>query len=100
MAEAVYQDKEIECCDCKQVFIFTAGEQEFFASKNFTPPRRCKPCRDVRKREKEEKAAREGDGPNPAPAQAWTQDENRGNSYAQNEGRGDREGGRRKRRGR
>lgn len=40
-----YEDKEIVCVDCKESFIFTAGEQEFFESKNLTPPRRCKNCR-------------------------------------------------------
>lgn len=100
MAEA-YQDKEIQCCDCPNKFIFTAGEQEFFASKNFTPPRRCKPCREIRKREKEEKAVREGGSPPSVQAAPVWQDENRGNSYAQNEGREEyREGGRRRRRGR
>jgi len=42
-------DKDIVCCDCKQTFVFTAGEQAFFAQNNFTNPKRCKPCREAKK---------------------------------------------------
>lgn len=45
-------DKEIKCKDCGQNFTFTAGEQEFFQSKGFSEPIRCKPCRDARKNQK------------------------------------------------
>ena len=45
-----YQDKTIKCCDCGQEFVFTAGEQQFYAEKGFTnEPKRCKACRDVNK---------------------------------------------------
>jgi CxxC-x17-CxxC domain-containing protein len=38
------------CRDCGQAFVFTAGEQEFFASKGFdNPPSRCAECRAARK---------------------------------------------------
>lgn len=42
-------DRMLECQDCKQEFVFTEGEQEFFATKGFTDPKRCKPCRDKKK---------------------------------------------------
>lgn len=46
----MYNDKTITCKDCGEEFIFTAGEQEFFAEKGFTnEPQRCKGCRDARK---------------------------------------------------
>ena len=46
----MYQDKTITCRDCGQDFVFTAGEQEFYASKGFdNEPTRCKGCRDTRK---------------------------------------------------
>lgn len=45
-------DQEIICKDCRNKFWFTARDQEFFAKMNFTPPVRCKPCRDKRKAEK------------------------------------------------
>jgi CxxC-x17-CxxC domain-containing protein len=41
-----YQDKSLTCVDCGQPFVFTAGEQEFFAQKGFqNPPKRCKACK-------------------------------------------------------
>jgi CxxC-x17-CxxC domain-containing protein len=44
------QDKVLICKDCGCEFIFTAGEQEFYAEKGFTnEPQRCKPCRQARK---------------------------------------------------
>ncbi len=44
------QDKTLTCRDCNQEFIFTAGEQEFFAQKGFTnEPTRCPECRAARK---------------------------------------------------
>ncbi len=46
----MYEDKTIICKECGNEFIFTAGEQEFFASKGFeNEPQRCKGCRDNRK---------------------------------------------------
>ena len=40
------------CEDCGKEFVFTAGEQEFYAEKGFTnEPKRCKECRDKRKAE-------------------------------------------------
>lgn len=46
------QDKEIMCKDCGQTFTFTSGEQEFFQSRGFSDPVRCKICRDIRKNQK------------------------------------------------
>ena len=42
-------DKVLVCADCGQEFTFTAGEQEFYASRGFTEPRRCPSCRASRK---------------------------------------------------
>lgn len=45
-----YQDLTLSCADCGAEFVFTAGEQEFHASKGFTTkPRRCPKCRQARK---------------------------------------------------
>ena len=42
----MYQDKEIVCKDCGNTFVFTAGEQEFYAEKGFqNEPKSCKECR-------------------------------------------------------
>lgn len=46
----MYEDKTVICKDCGQEFVFTAGEQEFYASKGFVnEPQRCKECRSARK---------------------------------------------------
>jgi CxxC-x17-CxxC domain-containing protein len=45
----MYGDKALTCADCSQNFIFTASEQEFFATRGFTEPRRCPSCRASRK---------------------------------------------------
>ena len=47
---SMFQDKTLICKDCGSEFIFTAGEQEFYAEKGFTnEPQRCKACRNARK---------------------------------------------------
>ncbi len=46
----MYEDKTLVCKECGSDFIFTAGEQEFYAEKGFVnEPQRCKPCRDAKK---------------------------------------------------
>ncbi len=48
-----FLDKSILCSDCGATFTFTAGEQEFFASKSYTnEPKRCPSCRQTRKTER------------------------------------------------
>jgi CxxC-x17-CxxC domain-containing protein len=45
-----YADKTITCRDCGMDFVFTSGEQEFYAQKGFTnEPTRCSSCRQQRK---------------------------------------------------
>ena len=45
-----YTDKTFVCRDCGQDFVFTGGEQEFFAQQGFEhPPSRCSDCRATRK---------------------------------------------------
>jgi hypothetical protein len=43
------QDKTIVCSDCNTEFIWTAGEQEFYAINNLADPKRCPDCRKARK---------------------------------------------------
>ena len=46
----MYEDKTLICKECGQEFVFTAGEQEFYAEKGFqNEPPRCKECRTARK---------------------------------------------------
>ena len=43
-------DKTLACRDCKQDFVFTTGEQAFYAEKGFeNNPVRCPVCRSARK---------------------------------------------------
>ena len=43
-------DQTLVCRDCNQEFVFTVGEQEFYASRNLTnTPSRCPSCRAARK---------------------------------------------------
>jgi len=42
----MFKDKTLVCKDCGQEFVFSAGEQEFYAEKGFqNEPMRCKECR-------------------------------------------------------
>jgi CxxC-x17-CxxC domain-containing protein len=46
----LYTDERLTCTDCGAEFVFTAGEQEFFAAKGFqNKPNRCPACRSARK---------------------------------------------------
>ena len=58
-----YADKVLTCRDCGQAFTFTAGEQEFHASKGFeNEPSRCQDCRAVRKAARGESGGGYGGG--------------------------------------
>src|SRR5204863_6625299 len=44
------EDQRIQCVDCGEEFLFTAGEQAFYREHNLThAPTRCKRCRANRK---------------------------------------------------
>ncbi len=42
-------DQQIQCKECGQAFVFTDGEQAFYAERELDAPQRCKDCRDKRK---------------------------------------------------
>ncbi|MGB6873162.1 MAG: zinc-ribbon domain-containing protein [Dehalococcoidia bacterium] len=45
-----FQNKSLQCSDCGQEFTFTAGEQEFYSSRDLrNEPKRCPQCRRARK---------------------------------------------------
>jgi CxxC-x17-CxxC domain-containing protein len=46
-------DTTLTCRDCGQGFSFTAGEQDFYASRGFSEPTRCPDCRAARRAERE-----------------------------------------------
>ena len=55
-----FQDKVLKCVDCGAEFIWTSGEQLFFADKQFkNEPKRCKTC-------KAKRSSRAAAGPAPA----------------------------------
>ncbi len=45
----MYTDRTLTCGDCGEQFVFTESEQQFFADRGFTEPRRCPSCRAARK---------------------------------------------------
>ena len=50
--QVMYQDETLICEDCGKEFIFTVGEQEFYAEKGLTnKPKRCADCRKVKKQQ-------------------------------------------------
>lgn len=56
----MYSDKTLTCKECGQEFIFTAGEQEFYASKGFeNEPGRCQACRNAKKQQRNNGGRRE-----------------------------------------
>lgn len=47
------EDKTLTCADCGDEFVFSAREQEFYASKGFeNEPSRCPDCRKARKQQR------------------------------------------------
>jgi len=46
----LYTDKMLNCRDCGAEFVFSAGEQEFYAAKGLlNEPARCPDCRSARR---------------------------------------------------
>ena len=44
------EDTEITCSVCQQPFLFSAAEQAYYAQRGFQFPKRCKPCRQARRK--------------------------------------------------
>lgn len=52
----MYQDEKLICEDCGSEFVFTAGEQEFYAEKGLVnKPKRCPECRKSRRQKQRAK---------------------------------------------
>ena len=63
-----FEDKTLVCKDCGKDFIFSTGEQEFYAEKGFeNEPVRCRDCRDSRRRNRDG-----GNGGEREPRQMYT----------------------------
>jgi CxxC-x17-CxxC domain-containing protein len=76
----LYSDKVMTCADCSQDFVFTARDQEFYADRGFTEPRRCSSCRASRKAARGDTGGGTGYG-------------DTGGGYGSGTGYGDRAGG-------
>jgi len=48
------------CVECGEEFTLTSGEQNFFKQKGLRMPRRCSPCRQARRQEREHGGKGEG----------------------------------------
>ena len=46
------QEKTIGCVSCGDEFLFSVEEQEFYQSKGFSDPKKCKPCREIAKQQR------------------------------------------------
>jgi CxxC-x17-CxxC domain-containing protein len=57
-----HADKTLTCADCSQEFSFSASEQQFYADRQFSEPRRCPSCRAVRKASRGESSGSYGGG--------------------------------------
>jgi hypothetical protein len=63
-----FQDKSLACSDCGAAFTFSAEEQEFFRSRDFTKePERCPSCHAATK------TKRYGDGEYSYRSRSWQQ---------------------------
>jgi CxxC-x17-CxxC domain-containing protein len=49
----MYADKTLTCADCSEQFVFTERDQEFYAQRGFTEPRRCASCRAIKKAQRD-----------------------------------------------
>ena len=49
MNEQTYQNQQLQCVECGKIFDFSADDQEFYATKGYSSPKRCSECRDARK---------------------------------------------------
>lgn len=51
----IFEDITLRCVECGEEFVFTAGEQSFYADKGLlNEPRRCPTCRELRRQKREQ----------------------------------------------
>ena len=59
----MFEDKSLTCRECNREFVFTAGEQVFYAERGFqNDPSRCKECRGLRRAQGGARSAEGGSG--------------------------------------
>jgi len=66
-----YTDKTLTCQDCGATFSFSADDQEFYAGKGYTEPKRCPDCRRARKAERGGGRGEGGGGASSGPRQMF-----------------------------
>ena len=45
-----FEDRDLTCVECNQVFVFTADDQQYHSDKGYTnEPKRCPACRQARR---------------------------------------------------
>ena len=49
MYEQNYENQQLQCVECGKIFEFAAEDQEFYAAKGYSAPKRCPECREARK---------------------------------------------------
>ncbi len=52
-----FQDRDLTCVECGQVFLLTAGERAFYTKRGLVEPKRCATCRAARRRQKKQARA-------------------------------------------
>ena len=52
-----YQDRDLTCVACGQVFLLTAGERGFYSKRGLVEPKRCSTCRAARRQQKKQARA-------------------------------------------
>jgi hypothetical protein len=48
-AELLDGDELRTCIDCRATFVFAAHERAWFSDQGYQPPKRCRPCRRVKR---------------------------------------------------
>lgn len=65
----IFQDKELQCIECRKPFTWTVRDQIFFEDRGLQhEPKRCRPCRETRRggrhgQREGRRAGRHGQGP-------------------------------------
>jgi CxxC-x17-CxxC domain-containing protein len=53
-----FTDKTLTCVECGRQFLFSADDQEFFTSRGYLEPKRCRTCRANRRMDRDGGQAR------------------------------------------
>lgn len=79
-------DKTLTCSDCNQQFTFTASEQDFYAERGFTEPRRCSSCRAARKAQRNDSGSSYSSGGGYSSGGSYSSGSSFGSGYGSSRG--------------